>query len=115
MTPCRAACLALVSVSLWAAPVLAQMRSAPIPDNAKVGVIRHVEGMAVTVSKKPMQLAAGATIRNQRNLIIVPVAIPGEGAWAAFTLDREGQISQVWLLTPEELAAARKRLSGAKS
>ena len=112
MTPCRAACLALVSVSLWAAPVLAQMRSAPIPANAKLGHIRHVEAMAVTVSKKPMQLAAGATIRNQRNLIIVPVAIPSEGAWAAFTLDRSGQISQVWLLTPEEIAAARKRLSG---
>ena len=115
MTPCRAACLALVSVSLWAAPVLAQMRSSPIPNNAKLGHIRHVEAMAVIVSKKPMQLAAGATIRNQRNLIIVPVAIPREGAWAAFTLDRSGQISQVWLLTPEEIEGARKRLSGGKS
>ena len=112
MTPCRAACLALVSVSLWAAPVLAQMRATPIPGNAKLGHIRHVEAMAVTVSKKPMQLAIGATIRNQQNLIIVPVGIPREGAWAAFTLDRSGQISQVWLLTPEEIAAARKRLSG---
>jgi len=115
MTPCRAACLALVSVPLWAAPVLAQLRSAPIPAHAKLGHIRHLEGMAVTVSKKPMQLAAGATIRNQRNLIIVPVAIPSEGAWAAFTLDRNGQISQVWLLTPEEIAEARKRLSSGKS
>jgi hypothetical protein len=112
MTPSRAACLALVSVSLWAAPVLAQMRSTPIPGNAKLGHIRHVEAMAVTVSKKPMQLATGATIRNQQNLIIVPVGIPREGAWAAFTLDRDGQISRVWLLTPEELARARKLSKG---
>ena len=115
MTPCRAACLALVSVSLWAAPVLAQLRSTPIPGNAKLGHIRHVEGMAVTVSRRPMQLAAGATIRNQRNLIVVPVSLPREGAWAAFTLDRDGRISQVWLLTPEELASARKRAGGGKS
>ena len=115
MTSSRAACLALVSVWLWASPVLAQMRSFPIPDNAKLGLIRHVEGMAVTGSKKPMQLAAGATIRHQAKLIFAPVALPPEGAWAAFTLDREGQISQVWLLTPEELARARKRASGAKS
>jgi hypothetical protein len=68
--------------------------------------------MAVTVSRKPMQLAAGAVIRDERNLIIVPVSIPREGAWAAFTLDRNGQISRVWLLTPEELARAKKRASG---
>ena len=59
-----------------------------------------------------MQLAPGATIRDQRNLAIVPVAIPHEGAWAAFTLDPNGQISQVWLLTPEELELARKRAGG---
>jgi len=112
MTPCRATCLALVSASLWAAPVFAQMRSAPIPEDAKAGHIQHVKEMAVTVSRKPMQLAAGAIIRDQRNLIIVPVSIPREGAWSAFTLDQNGQISHVWLLTPEELARAKKRASG---
>ena len=112
MTPCRAACLALLSAPLWAAPVIAQTRSAPIPKDAKAGHIRHVEEMAVTVSRKPMQLAAGAIIRDQRNLIIVPVSIPREGAWADIALDRNGQIFRVWLLTPQELARPRKRPSG---
>jgi len=112
MTPCRAACLAFLSASLWAAPVIAQTRSAPIPKDAKAGHIRHVEEMAVTVSRKPMQLAAGAIIRDQRNLIIVPVSIPREGAWADIALDRNGQIFRVWLLTPQELARPRKRPSG---
>ena len=112
MTPCHAACLALLSASLWAAPGIAQTRSAPIPEDAKAGYIRHAKEMAVTVSRKPMQLAAGATIRDERNLIILPVSIPRDGAWAAFTLDRNGQISRVWLLTPEELARAKKRASG---
>jgi len=60
--------------------------------------------MAVTIDDKAMQLAAGATIRNQRNLIIVPVSLPREGAWADYILDRDGKVFRVWLLTPDELA-----------
>ena len=63
--------------------------------------------MAVIVDDKAMQLAAGATIRDRQNLIIVPVTIPREGAWAAYNLDRDGQIFRVWLLTPDELARPR--------
>jgi hypothetical protein len=63
--------------------------------------------MAVTVDDKAMQLAAGAIIRDQQNLIIVPVTIPREGAWAAYNLDREGQIFRVWLLRPDELVRPR--------
>ena len=54
-----------------------------------------------------MQLAAGAIIRDRQNLIIVPVTIPREGAWAAYSLNRDGQIFRVWLLTPDEIARPR--------
>src|SRR2546425_8035811 len=84
--------------------VLAQTRPSPIPQDSRRGYIRHVQEMAVTVDDKAMQLAAGAVIRDQQNLIIVPVTIPREGAWAAYNLDRDGQIFRVWLLTPGELA-----------
>ena len=107
MAPCRAACLALLPALLWAGPVLAQTRPSPIPENSKRGYIRHLEEMAVTVDDKAMQLAAGAIIRDQQNLIIVPVTLPREGAWAAYNLDRDGQIFRVWLLTPDELARPR--------
>jgi len=104
MAPRRAACLALLPALLWAAPVLAQTRPSPIPQDSRRGYIRHVQEMAVTVDDKAMQLAAGAIIRNQQNLIIVPVTIPREGAWAAYNLNGDGQIFRVWLLTPDELA-----------
>jgi hypothetical protein len=107
MARCRAEYLALLPVLLWAVPVLAQTRPSPIPQDSTRGYIRHVEQMAVTVDDKAMQLAAGAIIRDQQNLIIVPVSIPREGAWAAYNLDRDGQILRVWLLTPEELARPR--------
>ena len=99
----RAAHLALL-LGLLAAPVLAQNRPTPIAADARRGVIRHVEAMAVTVDGRAMQLAAGAQVRNQQNLIIVPVTIPRGGAWAAYKLDRDGQIFRVWLLTPDEIA-----------
>jgi hypothetical protein len=112
MASCRAAYLALLPVFLWAVPVLAQTRAGPIPEDSRRGYIRHVEEMAVTVDDKAMQLAAGATIRNQQNLIIVPVNIPREGAWADYVLDRDGQIFRVWLLTPKERSQPKKQTGG---
>src|SRR5258707_15359032 len=107
MAPHRAACLALLPVLLWAASVLAQARPSPIPQDSRRGYIRHVEEMAVTVDDKAMQLAAGAIIRDQQNLIIVTATIPREGAWAAYNLGRDGQGFRVWLLTPLELVRPR--------
>ncbi|HZE11488.1 MAG TPA: hypothetical protein VE034_07905, partial [Burkholderiales bacterium] len=106
MARCRAACLALLLL-FGAVPVLAQTRPSPIPEDTRRGYIRHVEEMAVTVDDKAMQLAAGATVRNQQNLIIVPMSIPRGGAWADYVLDRDGQVLRVWLLTPDELARPR--------
>ena len=106
MARCRAACIALLLL-LGAVPVLAQTRPSPIPEDTRRGYIRHVEEMAVTVDDKAMQLAAGATVRNQQNLIIVPMSIPRGGAWADYALDRDGQVLRVWLLTPDELARPR--------
>ena len=104
MAPRRAACLALLPAFLWAVSVLAQTRPSPIPQDSRRGYIRHVQEMAVTVDDKAMQLAAGAIIRDRRNLIIVPMSIPRGGAWADYVLDRDGQVLRVWLLTPDELA-----------
>jgi hypothetical protein len=103
MAACRAY-LALLPVLLVAATAVAQTRPSPIPEDSKRGYIRHVGEMAVTMDNNAMQLAAGATIRNRQNLIIMPVNIPREGAWADYVLDRDGQILRVWLLTPGERA-----------
>ena len=107
----RVAYLALLS-ALLAVPVLAQIRTPPIPANSHRGVIRHIAEMAVAVDDKRAQLAAGAQIRNQQNLIIVPMSIPPSGAWADFIVNTDGQISRVWLLTPAELAQPKPGSGG---
>ena len=98
--------LLALSVAL-AAPVAAQVR--PIPDGAKRGTIQHVGEMVVRVDGEQIRLSPGATIRNQQNLIIVPVALPRDGALAEFLLDPSGQITRVWLLTPEETDRPKKQ------
>ena len=107
----HSAYLVLLSV-LLAVPVLAQTRPTPIPDDSKRGYVRHIDEMVVAVNDKAMQLAPGAQIRDQQNLIIVPTAIPPGGAWADYVLNADGQVFRVWLLTPAELARPKQGASG---
>ena len=97
---------------LLAVPVLAQTRPTPIPEDSKRGYVRHIDEMVVAVNDKAMQLAPGAQIRNQQNLIIVPTAIPPGGAWADYVLNADGQVFRVWLLTPGELARPKQGAAG---
>jgi hypothetical protein len=99
-----AALLALLSMAV---PCVAQMRT--LPQDTERGVIRHIEGVDVTVDGKRARLAPGATIRNRDNLIIVPTALPEEGARAEYVLDAQGMIFRVWLLTAEEAARDRRK------
>jgi hypothetical protein len=98
--------------ALLSAPAAAQFRVPPIPADSQRGVIRHLKEMAVAVDDRPAQLAAGAQIRDQQNLIIVPIAIPRDGAWADYTLNADGQVFRVWLLTPDELAQPKRNAGG---
>jgi len=111
MIPRFAAYLALLQAVL-AGPALAQARVPPIPADAQRGVIRHLKEMAVAIDDKPVQLAPGAQIRDQQNLIIVPVALPPSGATADYTIDGNGELFRAWLLTPRELAQPKSGSGG---
>jgi hypothetical protein len=101
--------LLLLSIVLAYAPA-APAQERAIPEGAKRGYVRHALEMLVSVDGKRIRLAPGATIRDQKNLIIVPTAMPQEGAWADYLEDANGQIFRVWLLSPEE--QARQRTAG---
>ena len=106
MTPRSIPYLVLLPALFGTALAFAQARA--IPAEAKRGFIRHVQEARITVDGQPMQLAPGATIRNVHNLLTVPVSISPDGAWAEYTMDGNGQVSRVWLLTPEELKQPRR-------
>jgi len=95
------ALVAALAFALAAGGAQAQFRT--ISPDAKRGVMRHVEGMTVEIDGKRARLAAGAQIRDGRNMIVVPTAVPA-GVVVKFLVDGQGQLSRVWILSPQEAA-----------
>lgn len=93
--------LALVGVAAFLPAAHAQLR--PMPPGSAFGVIRHLEGMIVQIDKRVVRLAPGAQIRDPANRIVLPVSLP-PGSAVRYTLDRDGYVHRVWILSPQELA-----------
>ena len=83
--------------------VLAQPILRTIPEDAKRGVMSPVQGMTVEIDGKKMELAAGAQIRDDRNMILVPMALPKD-AKVKYQLNPDGKVRRAWILTPQEAA-----------
>ena len=58
----------------------------------------------VTLNGKPARLAPGARVRDENNLLKVPVALVGRKVVVNYTTELEGQLLDLWILTPQELA-----------
>ena len=86
-----------------AGAALAQPILRTIPEDAKRGVMSPVQGMTVEIDGKQLELAAGAQIRDGRNMILVPTALP-KSAVAKYQLNPDGKVRRAWLLTPQEAA-----------
>ena len=93
--------IVLLICALFLQAAVAQVRQ--IPAYAKRGHITHIQGTIVDMDGERMQLSAGAQIRSNDNLIVVPMSLPA-GALVKYTLDGMGQIHRVWILTPQEAA-----------
>ena len=91
--------LAAVLVLCLAGMAHAQLRA--LPAQAKLGEIRHVQEMVVQIDGKLARLSRGAQVRDAHNRILVPAAIPA-GSLVRYTLDAQGEVSAVWILTAHE-------------
>ena len=89
----------LVCVCLFAASAHAQLRN--IPEQAKDGAIRHLQDMIVSIDGVAVRLAPGVQVRDRDNRLMLPTAIPA-GAQVKYLLGPDGQVRQVWVLTPDE-------------
>jgi hypothetical protein len=59
----------------------------------------------VKLGKQVLRLAVGGKIYNEQNLIIMPVTAPAKAnVW--YKVDFNGEVSQIWILTPDEAKAA---------
>ena len=58
----------------------------------------------VTVNGQPARLSPGARIRNDRNMLQLSGSLVGQKLVVHYTIDSMGQLHDVWILRPDELA-----------
>ena len=97
-------CFAVVLASLLlASGALAQSLRAFTP-NALRGTIEVLQAPEVALNGKPARLSASARIFGPDNLIKVPASIARQKLVVNYTLDGQGFVRDVWILTENEAA-----------
>jgi hypothetical protein len=94
-------CSASILGSALAGPASAVVRD--FPPDARHAVFSVVQYPTVKLSRKTLQLAPGAQIRDTNNMIVQPQLLPDRYR-VLYTLDGDGNVNRVWILTPEEQA-----------
>jgi hypothetical protein len=92
--------LALCAAAL---PAAAQMQRA-FPQDALRGDIVIGIPPVISVNGRSAQLAPGARIRDMNNMLALSASIAGARFTAHYTIDIGGQVKDVWILRPDELA-----------
>ena len=93
----------LLSLALAAVATAAQAQFRSIPADAKRATMVPVQGMAVELDGRRVDLAAGAQVRDARNLIVLPAALP-KSALVKYQLGADGKLQRAWILSPQEAA-----------
>lgn len=95
--------LALLASLLFAGAAAAQSLRG-FPPAALRGTLEVLQSPEVALNGKPARLAASARIFGADNLIKVPASIAGAKLVVNYTLDTQGFVREVWILTPGEAA-----------
>lgn len=72
-----------------------------IPVDAPKAEMYPPQGGFVLLDSTTMPMAVGAQIRDQTNRVVMPASLT-ERQLVRFKVDPAGEVSKVWILTPEE-------------
>jgi hypothetical protein len=100
MHRCALTALAALSIAL---PLAAQ-DVRPFPPHALRGTLTVLQPPAIAIDERPARLAPGARIRDERNLVVLSGGLVGERFLVHYTLEPQGLVHDVWILTPAEAA-----------
>jgi hypothetical protein len=100
MYRCLVLTLALCASAL---PAAAQVQR-HFPQDALRGDIIIGTPPVISVNGRSAQLAPGARIRDMNNMLALSASISGARFTANYTIDTGGQVKDVWVLRPDELA-----------
>jgi len=76
----------------------------PFPAHALRGKMTPGYFPDVSIDGKPRQLSPAARIFNRDNMIEMPAALRGSDIVVNYTVDSQGNIDRIWILTAEEAA-----------
>lgn len=93
--------LAALACAAFVSPSLAQVQR-PFPANALRGVITVTSPPDIVLNKDAARLSPGARIRDTRNMQVMSASIVDQKLLTHYTLDGNGQVSAVWILTDDE-------------
>lgn len=77
------------------------------PADAKPGELQGMTFPQARINDKIYRMAPGLRIRDTNNRIVVPNAAPTTGK-VMYQLDTTGNLLQMWVLTPDEIARLPK-------
>ena len=97
----------VVSTLLWATAITAHAQSSVqrvFPATALRGELLVTQPPEILLNQRPARLAPGARLRNTDNLLLLSGQVAGQRLVVHYTLDSLGQLLDIWVLTPAELA-----------
>jgi hypothetical protein len=100
MYRCAAALLGAALIALPAAAQLARQ----FPPTALRGEMIVGAPPQVTLNGEPARLSPGARIRGQNNMLELSASLSGKPLLVHYTLNTGGELQDVWVLRPDELA-----------
>ncbi len=100
----RALTVALtVAATVIALPAWAQT-SRPFPANALRGTLEITLPPLVLLNGSPARLSPGSRIRGADNLVQMSGSLVGQTLIVNYTVEPQGMLHDVWVLTPDEAA-----------
>ncbi len=97
--------LTALCLGVAALPATAQLLR-NFPADALRGALVVGDAPGITLNGQPARLAPGARIRGQNNMLALSGSLAGQRLLVNYTFDMNGQVKDVWILTPVE--ASRK-------
>jgi len=97
-------CALLATATVLCVQTAAAQAPRNFPATALRGEIVVMQPPEVLLNRQPARLAPGARIRGMDNMMILSGAAAGQRMLVNYTLDLQGQVLDVWVLTPAELA-----------
>jgi len=76
----------------------------PFPANALRGEMVVLQSPDVSLNGRTARMSPGARLRGETNLLLQPASVSGQKMIVHYTIDPSGQLQDVWVLNPVELA-----------